>query len=194
MKIHFFPFAKQLVNKWSGGITRQLVIYPFDAELAKRNFIFRISTATVETEASTFSSFDGFQRVLMILDGELKIDHKGHYTKKLATFNTDAFDGAWETSAEGKVIDFNVIYSDKVKGAEVKKVELSEEEEQTIESVDFCGIYILSGSMKINNQELNKTDFVLVEQEMAEEKLELMAVSECRFILVSINISQKNHN
>src|SRR3989344_2980024 len=108
MKIYFFPFAEQPVNNWTGGITRQLAIFPFNADLAERNFIFRISTATVETERSAFSKFAGFQRILMILEGELKIDHKEHHIKELSPFETDIFDGSWETTAEGKVVDFNV--------------------------------------------------------------------------------------
>ena len=101
MLIHHFPFSEQKVTKWSGGSTRQLAIFPFDANLADRNFIFRISTASVETETSVFSKFDGFRRILMILEGELEIWHKGHHTKKLNTFDTDVFDGSWETTASG---------------------------------------------------------------------------------------------
>ncbi|MDP2386095.1 MAG: HutD family protein [Bacteroidota bacterium] len=187
MKIHFFPFAEQPVNKWSGGITRQLAIYPFNASLEERDFIFRISTATVETETSLFSKFPGFQRILMILEGELKIDHKGHHTKKLKPFETDAFDGSWETTAEGMVVDFNVIYSGKIKTAEVKKFELSKNKKQILGSANFSGFYILSGLLTINGRELNEKDFVLVEQEKVNEKIELAATSDCQYILVLID-------
>ncbi len=122
----------------------------------------------------------------MILEGELKIVHKEHYAKKLGQYHIDTFDGSWETSAEGKVIDFNVIYSDKIKTAEAKKLELTEGQKQMIESSDFTGIYVLSGSMKINNRELKEKDFILVEKETGTEKFDLTSTIDCKYILVSI--------
>ena len=38
------------VSEWAGGKTTQLYIYPQDSEYAKRNFLLRISSATVECE------------------------------------------------------------------------------------------------------------------------------------------------
>lgn len=186
MKIHHFPFSEQAISNWSGGSTRQLVIYPFDASLAELDFIFRISTATVETTTSSFSKFVGFQRILMILEGELKIVHKEHYTKKLGQYHTDTFDGSWETTAEGKVTDFNVIYSDKIKTAEVKKFNLTTAEQKIIEVDDFSGIYLLKGSMKIDDQELDEKDFVLIEKSILTETVKLDANENCEYILVSI--------
>jgi len=188
MRVHLFPFSEQPVSNWSGGSTRQLAIYPFNANLADRDFIFRISTATVETETSSFSKFDGFQRVLMILQGELKIVHKDHHTKKLGPFDTDTFDGSWDTSAEGKVSDFNVIYSDKVKRVDVKKLNLTVAEQKIIELDDFSAIYLLTGSMKINDQEVDEKGFILIEKGLLTDTAMLVANEDCIYILVSINI------
>lgn len=44
------------VSNWSGGKTTQLFIYPENSEYAKRNFLFRISSATVDCERSEFTS------------------------------------------------------------------------------------------------------------------------------------------
>src|SRR6478736_1095979 len=99
MKI--IPKSLQQTTEWSGGRTTELAIFPPVALYTNRDFEFRISTATVETETSTFTSLPGYKRLLMILKGELEITHIGEYTKKLATFETDTFDGGWQTSARG---------------------------------------------------------------------------------------------
>ncbi|MDR1048301.1 MAG: HutD family protein, partial [Synergistaceae bacterium] len=54
--------ASLRVAAWSGGSTTELFIYPGDADLAKRNFELRVSSATVEAEESLFSSFAGYVR------------------------------------------------------------------------------------------------------------------------------------
>ena len=48
-----------IVNKWAGGITRQLYITPNGSSLADRNFDLRISSAVIDLTSSTFSDFTG---------------------------------------------------------------------------------------------------------------------------------------
>ncbi len=108
MKI--YPFSDQETRLWSGGTTTELLIYPQDASYAARDFDFRISTATVEVEESDFTDLSGFQRYLLVLEGELLINHARHYEKQLKQLESDAFDGSWRTRSKGKVRDFNVIF------------------------------------------------------------------------------------
>ncbi|MCH3915473.1 MAG: HutD family protein [Acidaminococcaceae bacterium] len=96
--------------KWSGGITTQLAIYPPEADYQKRNFAWRISTASVDDEKSTFTSLPGFKRIIMPLQGEpLKLNHKEHHKVTLNPLETDTFQGAWTTESEGRVQDFNLM-------------------------------------------------------------------------------------
>ena len=189
MQIHYYPSSEQPVNNWSGGSTRQLAIYPLHSELSKRDFIFRISTATVEVESSVFSKFDGFKRILMILEGELEIYHQDHHSKHLHRFDTDHFEGSWETRAEGKVVDFNVIYSDKVKHAGVKKYELSIGSKQIFKcnDNDFIAFYILSGYGEVENNPFSEKDFLLIKCDSGKNKVQLEAHDNCIFILININ-------
>ena len=135
------------LSKWAGGETREFFIFPENSNVADRNFDFRISSATVELETSSFTPFNGYDRFLMILNGQLSIHHQGQYSKQLNTFNYDLFSGDWLTTSEGKVIDFNVIYKRGLRfdfklidGYKVKVNELS----------DFEFIFILQGSLQIN--------------------------------------------
>lgn len=103
--------SEQMVTHWAGGTTRQLYIYPENSVYADRNFDLRISTATVETETSVFTSLPGYSRLLMVLEGELRLEHEDQHTTLLKKFDTDRFLGEWKTVSHGKATDFNVMWS-----------------------------------------------------------------------------------
>ncbi len=102
-------------NKWSGGNSTQLYIFPASASYAERNFDLRISTAKVEVKESTFTSLPGIHRKLMILDGAINITHEGQYSKHLKPFDVDTFSGDWKTTAKGTCTDFNVMTSGRLR-------------------------------------------------------------------------------
>lgn len=101
--------AEQTTSSWSGGTTTQIAIFPKNAVYAERNFTWRISSARVETEESEFTSLPGIWRLIMVLDGEMRLEHIGHHTTHLKPFEQDSFSGAWTTKSFGKVRDFNVM-------------------------------------------------------------------------------------
>lgn len=103
-------------TKWSGGDTTQLYIYPQEGNYVKRDFMFRLSTATVTDEKSAFTKLSGVSRKLMVLSGEMKLEHKGRYSKVLKEFEQDSFMGNWDTVSYGKVVDFNLMTKDGCRG------------------------------------------------------------------------------
>ena len=54
------------VSRWSGGTTTQLAIWPEGAVYAERNFVWRVSSARVETQESEFTSLPGVARTIPI--------------------------------------------------------------------------------------------------------------------------------
>jgi environmental stress-induced protein Ves len=110
--IKFVKKNEQTTNLWSGGKTTQLAIYPEDADYSKRNFQWRISTADVEVEESLFTHLPGIQRVIMIIDGEMYLEHEGKHSVVLKPFEQDRFDGGWTTRSKGIVRDFNLMLSE----------------------------------------------------------------------------------
>lgn len=108
---------EQNTSRWSGGTTTQLAIYPESSLYNKRDFLWRISTAVVEDEESVFTSLSGYERILMILEGRLELNHEGHYRKTLTPFETDKFSGDWKTTSRGKVRDFNLMFKAGCSGA-----------------------------------------------------------------------------
>lgn len=97
------------VSAWSGGTTTQLYIYPPESDYAARNFLFRISSATVDCETSQFTALPGVSRIILPLRGTLLLRHKGHGNKFLREFEQDRFDGGWETVSVGRAADFNLM-------------------------------------------------------------------------------------
>ena len=117
IKTVIIPVGAQTISAWTGGSTTQLAIYPATAAYATRQFIWRLSSATVNGPDAVFSALPGFTRILMLLEGDITLNHKGHYARHLSAFEQDRFDGRWETSSVGQGIDFNLMFGDGVQGS-----------------------------------------------------------------------------
>jgi environmental stress-induced protein Ves len=159
---------QQITSNWSGGTTTQLFIYPEGADFTARDFLFRISTARVQTETSTFTDLTGFKRILMLLNGNLTIMHNQTITKHLNPFAPHFFDGGWQTSAQGLVTDFNVIYNPNIEALiEVINADINQQISINNTSKIIC-IYVISGDVSIENNKIqldcSEKDFVSAEQ------------------------------
>lgn len=117
MSVQHFTAGSRTTINWASGTSTQIFIHPANASFTERNFLFRISTATVEAEESTFTFFEAITRHLMILKGELELIHEGRYTKHLRPYEQDTFSGEWSTRSKGKVTDFNLMLKDGAAGS-----------------------------------------------------------------------------
>jgi len=113
MNIILLPKKDSKASIWSGGLTYEYMIYPETANYADRDFIFRISSATIEQVPSEFTKFKGFHRYLFMLDNSLDIEvnkEKKVYEKyEIMEFNSDD-----EVTSYTKGIDFNWMVSEKI--------------------------------------------------------------------------------
>ncbi len=146
----------QLVNQynepktWSGGTTTELFIYPEGATYEDRNFKFRLSTATVETNTSEFTPLKGIKRTLMVLHGQLKLKHEGQYEKELSLLQKDQFDGGWNTSSEGICVDFNLMCRGTTEGF-VVGFSLKKKEKKVISYTgELNFLYVHQGCIEVN--------------------------------------------
>ena len=137
-------------SRWTGGTTTEFAIYPENSRYIDRNFIWRISSAKVETEESTFTRLPDYDRILMVLDGEVVLAHGQERSVSLKTFEQDSFSGDAGTKSFGKITDYNLMYS---KG-NFGRMELmtAESEAHTVRLTDdnrfayrSCGFYCVSG-------------------------------------------------
>lgn len=115
--INLIKKEQQTTSKWAGGTTTQLSIYPENGSYADRNFIWRLSSAVVELEESVFTKLPGFDRIIMVLEGGLKLIHKEHHRIQLKQFEQDSFKGEWNTTSYGKARDFNLMLKEGVRGS-----------------------------------------------------------------------------
>lgn len=121
-------------STWSGGTTTELYIYPKEADYLQRDFLFRLSSATVEIEESDFSNLANYQRFIALLKGELQISHENReFYKELSLDEIYAFDGGVKTKSKGRCRDFNFMLK-KGHHAEVENTWLKEGERLIIET------------------------------------------------------------
>ncbi|OXB06709.1 HutD family protein [Flavobacterium pectinovorum] len=113
MNIRLFPKKDCTAAIWSGGFTYEYLIYPETASYGDRDFLFRISSATIEKVPSEFTKFKGYYRYLVMLDNFLDIEvnnEKKVYEKyEIMEFNSDD-----EVTSYTKGIDFNWMVSEKI--------------------------------------------------------------------------------
>ncbi|UYW01876.1 HutD family protein [Flavobacterium agricola] len=151
---------------WQGGETFEYAIYPPTSTYAARNFLVRLSCATITSIPSTFTQFSGYQRFLVMLDNELHISHNGvaeQYKKhELFTFNSNA---SITSTSLGN--DFNLMLREDI-SAQVTIFPFC----QTNVTNKFAVLFALqAGIVVINEQEyeLKETDALWIENDFKTE-------------------------
>ncbi len=97
------------VSQWSGGTTTQLAIAPPGAVYADRDFLWRLSSATVDLDSSDFTPLPDYTRLISLLRGEMRLSHDGGPELSLAPYQVHAFDGGTPTRSQGRCVDFNLM-------------------------------------------------------------------------------------
>lgn len=131
-----------ITTNWGGGTTTELFIYPTDSNYAQRNFNFRISTATVESENTEFTQLPGVHRTLMVLDGKMELIHEGQHSARLNRYEIDQFEGDWKTTSEGKCNDFNLMCTGNFTG-EIQQVILMKDDVLRYQTDNDLGSFML---------------------------------------------------
>ena len=96
-------------SQWSGGSTTQMAIEPAGAVYADRDFLWRLSSATVDLEESLFTALPDYDRLIATLSAPIELCHNGGERFALEPYAVHAFDGGAETQCWGKCVDFNLM-------------------------------------------------------------------------------------
>lgn len=168
---------------WTGGRTTQLYISPEASSFSDQNFNLRISSATVEIEESVFTLMPGYVRKLMVLEGELFIEHIGHHSIFLKPFEQDLFQGEWETRSKGKVTDFNVIFKGGI-DPQLSHISSMKGDSLFLDNCAFSFVYVHEGSLQLNEIEFKKGEIALIE---CEKRVEFVANYNAELILVEVD-------
>lgn len=97
------------ISHWSGGKTTEIAIAPKNAVYADRDFLWRLSSATVDLEESDFTALPDYDRLIAPIRGEMTLTHNGGAPVALAPYEAHAFDGADKTHSWGRCTDFNLM-------------------------------------------------------------------------------------
>ncbi|BAK98423.1 hypothetical protein OBV_12250 [Oscillibacter valericigenes Sjm18-20] len=122
---HITP-TDYVTTRWGGGATTQIAIAPAGAQYADRDFLWRVSSATVELEASDFTPLSDYERFLSTLRGVVRVFHDGGAPLTLTPGNIHRFDGGAVTRSEGICTDFNLMLRKGKCDGEMRCVHLGE--------------------------------------------------------------------
>ncbi|WIO74683.1 HutD family protein [Porticoccaceae bacterium LTM1] len=160
MPSHLIAATRFLHNRWDGGTTTELLIGPQGSTLAARDFDVRISCARVE-QSGAFSDFSGYQRLLLILNGELTITHRGEIFCLSAAHEGWHFDGGDKVHAElhsPYVDDFNLFVRPGVMKTAHGMALFSGQNWQQAADPDAktYGVLLIQGSVRIDDTQLDE--------------------------------------
>ncbi|HPG92027.1 MAG TPA: HutD family protein [Clostridia bacterium] len=136
---------------WSGGKTVEAFIYPENASYQKGDFIFRLSSATVEVEKSVFTVLPDVKRFLTPIDNTFILNHKKNGESRevvLKPLQIDVFDGEDETVCAGVGQDINLMIK---KGAQGKMISFAGG--KVLFSGDYLFVYALENITAGKNDE-----------------------------------------
>ncbi|HOE39359.1 MAG TPA: HutD family protein [Bacteroidales bacterium] len=188
MKMLVIQKQSHKTTNWSGGTTTELFIYPRESEYQKKNFLFRVSTATIEIEESQFTKLDEVNRKIMILDGKIELIHEGRYSKNLDKFDTDTFSGEWNTRSIGKATDFNLMTKGNVSG-HILHLGFETENAKTVNfnvKTQKALFYIYSGKLQICEKTVESGDVIFFETLFNDKSIDVKAVTKSDIIVVEL--------
>lgn len=157
MKTTVFNIEQYTLNKWTGGNVIQLYIYPHSSNYKEQNFSIRISTASIELLHSVFTQLPEVHRKLLVLKGALLIEHPNRYTTLLLPYDTDTFEGDWNTQCKGTGQDYNVMTKGNIQSF-LNAIELDANQPQQTQisaATKLLHFYAYQGNveLKFNNQQ-----------------------------------------
>lgn len=193
----------QLIHKadlptknWAGGTTTQCFIYPPESTYEERNFLFRLSTATVNADGP-FSKLEGVSRVITVLKGSMSICHDGALSELFLDINTPpySFDGGADTMGrvhEGPVIDYNLMMRKGVTG-KLDSLEISNPTSYSLSRhADVLSFYLHSGMVELDflseKVKLAEGDFFIFFSDGDAVEFKLNPQSECTIVSATIQL------
>jgi len=154
------------ITKWADGTTRELFIYPQESSLEARDFIFRISSAKINTKHSVFTNFIGFDRYIIPLNGDLQIKHENGPYITLKPNMLHYFDGDVKTESihtQKQLIDFNLIINKKYE-CDIKVIKSIDIKNISYSNYDIVLIYMLNSTASFNDIKLEKGDLLIIDE------------------------------
>lgn len=130
------------VSKWGGGTTTQIAIYPENSSYANRDFIFRISTASVDLDESDFTHLPEYDRLIASVSGKMELSHSNGRSFTVEPFSgVYHFDGGIDTHCIGRAVDLNLMLKKNLAKGEIKLLNIGEKTELKLSSNETAVAY-----------------------------------------------------
>jgi uncharacterized protein len=138
------------------GVTREIAVARDGS-----SFLWRLSIASVD-RTGPFSDFSGYDRVIMLLEGDgMILDFGGQGRAVMAQpFVPQRFDGSWPTHATllgGPLTDFNVMTAQGRADADVAVMKASAQGIDMIHATTVTFFHVLAGSWDMTGYSLDTT-------------------------------------
>ena len=174
-------------TSWSGGTTTQLAIAPEGAAYANRDFLWRLSSATVELPHSDFTPLPDYDRFLSVLEGEIQLKIDAREPMPLVPGEVVSFDGGAPVESWGKCVDFNLMVRKGACRGVVNAVRRDGPfEEDWHAEGDALAAYCVEGAVRLPQEGLEAKAGQLLLCRKARSGGVKLAGDAARFVLVSI--------
>ncbi len=155
-------------SEWSGGTTTQMAIYPENEVYADRNFLWRLSSATIDLDESDFTKLSDYNRYIATLDNKIMLEQNGEKFE-LKPLQLHYFDGGVDTKSFGKCKDFNLMLRKNKCSAEVKLLESGTNYTLNANKGMITVLFCINGTCEIciedENYILDKYDTFIINDE-----------------------------
>ena len=156
MKLQHIDPETSPKTTWSGGTTTQLAIDPPEADYGARDFLWRVSSATVDLEESDFTALPDYDRWISVLNGGMHLTHGDRFGADLQPGQVYEFDGGIPTHSVGRCRDFNLMVRKGACTGKMQQLTLSPGESWILPSQGELVLYVRTGSLHLDGEVLSQ--------------------------------------
>ena len=157
MKIEYYTRDNFHTSTWKGGKTTELFILPERASYKERNFIARLSSATIETSSSEFTMLNGIKRFITPITHPFLLESNIKKTFLLKPFEVYEFSGDEKTCSYGMSQDFNLMIDSKKAVAWMKAIKNKKKIVINVENISLLWFFVPASSLDLAINAYSKT-------------------------------------
>lgn len=180
MKIEYYTKDNFNTSLWQGGKTTELLILPKDSSYKERNFVARLSSATIETSSSEFTILDGIKRFITPITHPFLLESNIKKTFLLKPFEVYEFQGDEKTYSYGMSQDFNLMLKREKADGWMKTIEDKKEIIVDVENETLLWFFSPCASIDLKLNEYSKTM----------EAYSLLLIKDCKEKILTIQLSK----
>lgn len=189
MKILVIEASNYLKMPWANGsgITREVDIWPPGSSLANRDFLWRVSSASVIGKGS-FSEFSGFDRLLTVISPNNLIVN----SHSLSLGQVLQFPGEQEMTylAQSEVTDFGIIYDRNRCVAKMTFFDFQQSMSSLFNlTVGTHYFYLITGCLKLKSHQITKGSTMRIQVDRTDQEVHADIVTDenTKFIFASLS-------